>query len=63
MAEILEFKRSACGKPDVNLRNQLYAGKETQVKRHQKSKTGVSAPQKGLKSSILSKKETYLEVF
>ena len=53
---------------DVNLRNSLYAGRkarkrgihpgfETQGRRYQKSKTGVSvAPQKGLMSSKIKKK-------
>ena len=56
-------KRSTGVAPEVNLRNPLHAGDkagkrgihpgfETQGRRHQKSKTGVSvAPQKGLASS------------
>ena len=57
---MLAAKRSAGVAPEVNLRNSLHAGNkahkrgihpgsETQGRRHQKSKTGVSvAPQKGL---------------
>ena len=60
---MLAAKRSAGVAPEMNLRNSLHAGDkarkrgihpgfETQGRRYQKSKTGVSvAPQKGLVSS------------
>ena len=63
LSEMLAVKRSVGVTPEVNLRNPLHAGEETckrgihsgfetQGRRHQKSKTGVSvAPQKGLGSS------------
>ena len=59
----MAVKRSAGVAPEVNLRNPLHAGEEarkpaihpgfeTQGRRHQKSKTGVSvSPQKELASS------------
>ena len=45
------------------LKWRIHPGYETQRRRHQKSKTGVSeAPQKGLISSILLKKEWHVEL-
>ena len=68
LAARLTSVQSAGVAPEVNLRNSLHAGNkarkwgihpgfETQGRRHQKSKTGVSvAPRKGLTSCKLKKK-------
>ena len=69
LAAMLAIKRSAGVTPGVNLRHPLCTGEEaskwgihtgfeTQGRRHQKSKTGVSvAPQKGHVSSKKFKKK------
>ena len=65
-AAMLAINRSAGAAPDVNLKNPLLHkadialkwGFETQGRCHQNTKTGASvAPQKGLMSSKLKKKE------
>ena len=75
-AAMLATKRSAGVTPEVNLRERVtcmpspsvnkaaHYGFETQGRRHQKCKTGVSvAPQKGLRSSNLKKKYFILVIF
>ena len=75
---MLAAKRLACVSPEVNLREHVthtplpswnktaHSGFETQRRRHQKSKTGVSvAPQKGLMSLqkfFLKKNKNFLQL-
>ena len=66
---MLVLKRSAGVAPEVNplhagdeCKKGIHHGFKTQDRRHQKSKTGVSvAPQKGLMSSKIFFKESFLD--
>ena len=72
MAAMLAAKRSASVAPEVNLRGRIsctplpsvnkaaHPGFETQIRHHQKSKTGVSvAPQKDLYPPNILKKKRF----